>query len=105
MLFWNFTYDGADRAYRGYGETVEQATNDVREMLEEGLEPGELQNLRMVDGPHTLDVKTDFGPNGPKPGTYAYTAMLMHQLCPPDEIGESPDFWDTWKDEMKDAML
>lgn len=39
---------------------------------------------------------------GPEPGTYAYTAMLMAQIMPVDE---DPDFWDRWKDEQKDREL
>ncbi len=35
-------------------------------------------------------------------GTYAATAMLMAEMCPaPDG---NPDFWDNWKEEMKDGM-
>jgi len=33
-------------------------------------------------------------------GTYAATAMRMAEICPaPDG---NPDFWDNWKDEMKE---
>ena len=35
----------------------------------------------------------------PTPGTYAHTARLMAELMPVDD---DPDFWDRWKDEMKD---
>jgi hypothetical protein len=38
----------------------------------------------------------------PPVGTYAYTAMLMAQIMPVDD---DPDFWDNWKDEMKEADL
>lgn len=35
---------------------------------------------------------------GPQPGTYAYTARIMADIC--------PDFdWDAWKDEMKEGAL
>ncbi len=46
------------------------------------------------------ELKVDFGPDGPQPGTVAYTAFIMAQLCPQ----EDPDFWDDWKDEMKDSQ-
>ena len=36
----------------------------------------------------------------PQPGTYAYTARLMAGPNPSAEEGE---FWDRWKDEMKDG--
>jgi hypothetical protein len=104
MLYWNFTFDGSDRPYRGYGETLEQATNDVREMLEEGLHPDDVVDLKVVGGPHDLALKTDFGPNGPHPGTVAYTAFMMAQLCPPEEIGQPDDFWDDWKEDMKERL-
>lgn len=35
--------------------------------------------------------------NGPIPGTYAFTAMVMARMMPDYD-------WDAWKDEMKDAM-
>lgn len=38
----------------------------------------------------------------PPVGTYAFTARLMADLMPDDE---DPDFWDRWKDEMKDRDL
>lgn len=47
-------------------------------------------------------IKTDFGPNGPQPGTAAYTAFLMAQLYPTnEEDGIYDGFWDDWKEEMK----
>ena len=39
-------------------------------------------------------IKTDFGPNGPQPGTAAYTAFIMAQLFPPDENDLPDDYWD-----------
>lgn len=49
-------------------------------------------------------IKTDFGPNGPQPGTVAYSAFILAKLFPPnEEEGIDPDFWDRWKDEMKDG--
>jgi hypothetical protein len=40
--------------------------------------------------------------NMPPVGTYAFTARLMAEtLSDPDD----PDFWDRWKDEMKDRDL
>lgn len=44
-------------------------------------------------------IKTDFGPNGPQPGTVAYTAFLMAQLMPPAENDLPDDYWDQWKEE------
>jgi len=41
--------------------------------------------------------------NVPPPGTWASVAFLMAQTCPPEEEGLDPDFWDRWKDEMKDG--
>ena len=38
----------------------------------------------------------------PPVGTYAFTARLMAQAMPVDD---DPDFWDRWKDEMKDRDL
>jgi len=37
--------------------------------------------------------------NCPPMGTYAFTAFLMAGPNPTEEEG---DFWDNWKDEMKD---
>lgn len=36
------------------------------------------------------------------PGTAAYTAALMATACPVDG---DPDFWDRWKDDMKEGRL
>jgi hypothetical protein len=49
------------------------------------------------------ELKTDFGPDGPQPGTLAYTAFLMAQLDPGGDTGD-PDFWDDWKDDMKEGL-
>lgn len=38
----------------------------------------------------------------PPVGTYAATARMMADMAPVDG---DPDFWDRWKDEMKDGML
>ena len=38
----------------------------------------------------------------PEPGTLAFTARMMAQSMPDDE---DPDFWDRWKDEMKDEQM
>lgn len=35
----------------------------------------------------------------PVPDSYAHTAREMARLCP---VEGDPDFWDRWKDEMKD---
>ena len=37
----------------------------------------------------------------PEPGTYAYTARLMHSMDPAPN--GDPDFWDKWKDEQKEG--
>ena len=37
----------------------------------------------------------------PEPGTYAYTARLMHSMDPAPN--GDPDFWDKWKDDMKEG--
>lgn len=37
----------------------------------------------------------------PEIGTYAYTARMMAEICPVDD---DPDFWDRWKDEMKEGQ-
>ena len=48
-------------------------------------------------------LKTDFGPDGPQPGSVAYTAFLMSQMFPTnEEEGIYDGFWDDWKDQMKD---
>jgi hypothetical protein len=39
---------------------------------------------------------------GPKPGTWAHTARMMAGPNPSEEEGE---FWDRWKDEMKDRDM
>ncbi len=39
--------------------------------------------------------------NMPPVGTYAYTAMMMARYSP---VEDDPDFWDRWKDEMKDGI-
>ena len=43
----------------------------------------------------------DFGPNGPQPGTAAYTAFVMAKLFPPDENDLPDDYWDDFKEELK----
>lgn len=40
--------------------------------------------------------------NVPPIGTYAYTAMMMARYSP---VEGDPDFWDRWKDEMKERDL
>jgi len=42
-------------------------------------------------------------PDRPPVGTHAFTAQLMAEIMPADD--DDPDFWDRWKDEMKDASL
>jgi len=49
-------------------------------------------------------IKTDFGPNGPQPGTAAYTAFIMAQLYPPEENDLPDDYWDDFKEELKDGL-
>lgn len=45
-------------------------------------------------------------PDGPMPGTWAYTARMMAELFPADEEdGYPPVDWDDWKDQMKDAEM
>lgn len=45
----------------------------------------------------TIDGKRQ----GPEPGTLAFTAKAMAQMSP---VEGDPDFWDRWKDEMKEAL-
>ncbi len=45
---------------------------------------------------------TDFGSNGPRPGTAAYTAFLMAQLFPPEESDLPDDYWDNFKEALKE---
>jgi hypothetical protein len=51
----------------------------------------------------TPEVRQPTAAVGPEPGTYAYTARMMHATmgCPDGD----PDFWDRWKDEQKEADL
>ena len=42
--------------------------------------------------------------NLPPIGTAAYTAFMMAKLFPPEEEGLPHDFWDQWKEEMKEGM-
>jgi hypothetical protein len=51
------------------------------------------------------EIKTDFGENGPQPGTAAYTAFIMAQLYPPGADGLPDDYWDTFKEELKGGMI
>jgi hypothetical protein len=77
-------------------------------------EQGTVHNIRQDDrGEDIIEVKRDSDgeihlcreveiepviPEGPPPGTWAFTARLMAETAPPDE-----DFdWDAWKDEMKE---
>ena len=39
----------------------------------------------------------------PPAGTWAATARLMAEIYP--EVDGDPDFWDRWKDEMKDRDM
>ena len=39
----------------------------------------------------------------PPAGTWASTARLMAEFYP--EVDGDPDFWDRWKDEMKDRDM
>ena len=46
-------------------------------------------------------IRTDFGPNGPQPGTAAYTAFIMAQLYPDEPDG----FWDDFKEDLKEGRI
>lgn len=47
----------------------------------------------------------DFGPDGPQPGTAAYTAWVMHALFPPEENGLPDDYWDDFKEDLKEGRI
>lgn len=38
----------------------------------------------------------------PVPDSYAATARMMAEICP---VEDDPDFWDRWKDDMKERDL
>ena len=63
------------------------------------IHPEETIEYRDYQDERELDREQD---NMPPVGTYAFTARLMAEtLSDPDD----PDFWDRWKDEMKDRDL
>lgn len=47
-------------------------------------------------------VDYELGPTGAPIGSWAETARLMAGFNPSDEEAE---FWDNWKDEMKERVL
>ena len=60
-----------------------------------------------VEGSAAIDAKRAHDlestpPLTPPPGSYAATARAMAGLNPPNEDGE---FWDNWKDEMKEGAV
>jgi hypothetical protein len=74
-------------------------TCDTPEQAEEVMDEWLNQVIKeRVEAAPRLEVDA----NGPSPGTYAYTARMMAQLSPVDG---DPDFWDSWKDEMKERDL
>ena len=93
--------------FRGYPENEKASeqtlsTQEAREMYR-----------KLIDEPHPWPEdgfdkvwvpvvrKEEPAPShGPEPGTYAYTARLMAGPNPSAEEGE---FWDRWKDEMKEG--
>ena len=87
----------------GFGQTEADARQNL---IDEGMKPNEV--LECVQGPFDYprpEINTDFGPNGPQPGTAAYTSFIMAQLFPTnEEDGLYDGFWDDWKDRMKDEM-
>ncbi len=63
------------------------------------IHPEESNEYRDYQDERELDREQD---NMPPVGTYAFTARLMAEtFSDPDD----PDFWDRWKDEMKDRDL
>ena len=63
------------------------------------IHPEETNEYRDYQDERELDREQD---NMTPVGTYAFTARLMAEtLSDPDD----PDFWDRWKDEMKDRDL
>ena len=62
------------------------------------IHPEETNEYRDYQDERELDREQD----KPPVGTYAFTARLMAEtFSDPDD----PDFWDRWKDEMKDRDL
>jgi hypothetical protein len=47
------------------------------------------------------DLVTDFGPDGPQPGTAAYSAFILAQMFPENDDDIPEGFWDDWKDQVK----
>ena len=64
------------------------------------IHPEETNEYRDYQDERELDREQD---NMPPVGTYAFTARLMAEIDPAPE--GDPDFWDRWKDEMKDRDL
>jgi hypothetical protein len=49
-----------------------------------------------------FEAEQDMALQGPPPGSWAETAMLMARHAP---VEGDPDYWDRWKDEMKEQDL
>jgi hypothetical protein len=68
------------------------------------IHPEDTQEYLDYEDERELERHVALWQNDPLPpvGTYAFTARLMAEtLSDPDD----PDFWDRWKDEMKDRDL
>ncbi len=95
---YRFKVLNSDTDVEGFGTTEAEGRQDAEACLAMGYPPEcELGELVHTVKMELTPIKTDFGPDGPQPGTYAYTAFLMAQLYPEED-------WDAWKDEMKDRM-
>lgn len=91
---------------------IEEAERELRaaEDLEMDLACMSDQEYDAWVASHEIDAEADAkekeicdkllnDPNGPQPGTWAFTARLMALTSDPDD-----DFdWDAWKDQMKEA--
>ena len=67
------------------------------------IHPEETNEYRDYQDERELEREQEQDAGDPPVGTYAFTARLMAEIDPAPE--GDPDFWDRWKDEMKDRDL
>lgn len=72
----------------------------VAELIEAEREAGPMD--AGPDPDEWFDADGNFTGPGPQPGTWAHTARL---LAGPNPTPEEAEFWDNWKDEMKERDL